>query len=147
MDLRCLCIIWTFAGAASPFHRFPCFSTLFWHFTLLKRRVQKRRCAQQCLFSSSLMPVHLSFCPKTTASIITRIHFICQYPLQGKSVQTAFKANGFSDFPRFRLCPDAVLLISCIFRFIKPCFFLYNGVMCFFFSYLFTSFFDRSLAY
>lgn len=92
---------------------------------LVKTKSAKEEMRPTFLFSSSLLPVHLSVCPKTTAFVITRFFLFCQYPMQGKSAQTAFKFPFFSIF-----CPVLVLLFSlpAFFCSAKSCFFLYNGV-------------------
>ena len=55
MDSHCFCIIQTFAGTASPFHRFS-----FWHFTTSKRRVQKGDASNKICF---LHPSCPDICP------------------------------------------------------------------------------------
>ena len=73
----------------------PFFILALYH---IKTKSTKRRCVQQDLFSSSLMPVHLSVCPKTTGFIITRTLSVCQYPMQEKVYKLHLKSSKSSIF-------------------------------------------------
>ena len=93
MDSRCFCIIRTFTGTASPFHRFS-----FWHFTTSKRIVQKGDASNKICFLHPSCPYICPFVQKQLGSLSPELFLFVNIRCRRKVYKLHLKSSKSSIF-------------------------------------------------